>query len=209
VAGVIGRILVVCRIERIPVEGVTERLLADRELRGIFLIRPLERASMEKVSIHDVEPSTWDPENRTHDRRGLTEPLNTSDVSIVHYVLEPGERFSESVHAHMDQEEVFVVVEGEATFALRDEGDEVTVGENEAIRFAPGEFQSGKNDSDETVVAFGLGAPRHTEDVRISRIPTLDESVECPECGRGDMRIPAEEDSGLVCPDCGAELKVE
>jgi mannose-6-phosphate isomerase-like protein (cupin superfamily)/rubredoxin len=162
---------------------------------------------MEKVSIHDVEPSTWDPENRTHTRRGLTEPLNTADVSIVHYVLEPGERFSGSIHTHIDQEEIFIVVEGEATFELRD--GEVAVGENEAIRFGPGEFQSGKNDSDETVVAIGLGAPRDSEDVHISSIPTLDEDVECPDCGRGDMRIPADEDSGLVCPDCGAELKVK
>lgn len=171
---------------------------------------------MEKVSIDDVEPSTWDPESRTHDRRGLTEPLNASDVSIVHYVLEPGERFSGAVHAHMDQEEVFVVVEGEATFEVEvgdeiggeDEG-EVTVGENEVVRFAPGEFQSGWNDADERLVAFGLGAPRDSEDVHISRIPTLDENVECPDCGRGDMRIPDEDDSGLVCPDCGAELDVE
>ena len=163
---------------------------------------------MEKVSIDDVEPSTWDPENRTHDRRGLTEPLNASNVSVVHYVLEPGERFSGSVHAHMDQEEVFVVVEGEATFELED-GSEVAVGENEAVRFAPGEFQTGWNDSEETVVAFGLGAPRDSEDVRISRVPTMDEDVECPECGRGDMRIPGEADAGLVCPDCGAELTVE
>jgi mannose-6-phosphate isomerase-like protein (cupin superfamily) len=163
---------------------------------------------METVSIDDVDPKTWDPENRTHDRRALTEPLNASNLSIVHYVLEPGERFSGSVHAHMDQEEMFVIVEGEATFELRDEGEEVTVGENEAIRFAPGEFQSGWNDAEEKVVAFGLGAPRDSEDVRIARIPTLDETVECPDCGRGDLQIPAD-DAGLVCPDCDGTLELE
>jgi len=52
---------------------------------------------------------------------------------------------------------------------------EVTVSEGEVIRFAPGEFQSGKNDSDGEVVAFAMGAPRDSEDVRVPQ--------DCPECG--------------------------
>jgi len=156
---------------------------------------------MERVSIDDVDPSATD-DHRNHDRRVLTGTLGTSDVAVVHYALDPGERFSGSVHAHMDQEEVFVILEGEATFET--EGGEVVVGENEAIRFGPGEFQTGWNDTDGRVEALALGAPRDTEDVRLSRI-VGDGDVSCPECGHDHMQVdPSAEDSELVCPECGA-----
>jgi len=150
---------------------------------------------MEKISIQDVEPGAF---GRDIDRRGLSEPLETGDVAINRYRLDPGERFSGGMHAHMDQEEVFIIVEGEATFETMD--GEVTVGENEAIRFAPGEFQSGKNDSDGDVVAFALGAPRDSEDVRIPQ--------DCPECGHDNLRaIPGEDGFDLQCPECGTEVE--
>jgi uncharacterized cupin superfamily protein len=154
------------------------------------------------VSIDDVAPNATE---HGIDRRKLADPLSLSNLALNRYVLEPGERFAASIHAHMDQEEVFVVLEGEATFELRD--GEVTIGEGEAVRFAPGEFQSGKNDSAGRVVALALGAPRDSEDVRIARIPEIGE-VACPKCGRDAMRI---SDSGtdLICPDCGGELAVE
>ncbi|WP_255193341.1 cupin domain-containing protein [Natronobeatus ordinarius] len=161
---------------------------------------------MRKVSIDGVPP---EPADEYHsDRRPLSEPLNTSDVAITRYVLEPGERFSGSVHAHVDQEEVFVVLEGEATFETED--GEVVVGEDEAVRFGPGEFQTGANDGDEPVVALALGAPRETNDIRISRIPVLgDRDVACSDCGHDHMRVPTGAESGLVCPACGATLVVE
>lgn len=149
---------------------------------------------MEHVSIDDIESSAF---GRDVDRRGLSDPLGTTDLALNRYRLDPGERFTSDLHAHMDQEEVFVVVEGEATFETPD--GEVTVEEDEAVRFAPGEFQSGKNDADAELVAFALGAPRDTEDVRISR--------ECPDCGHGNVRlIPNEDGFGLQCPECGTEL---
>lgn len=153
---------------------------------------------MEHISIDDVKPSAAKSDI---DQRKLADPLNTSEIAINRYVLEPGERFSESLHAHMDQEEVFIVFEGEVTFELSD--DDVAVGESEAIRFAPGEFQSGKNDSARRVVALALGAPRDSEDVRIARMPGIGE-IACSECGHENMQIP---DTGtdLVCPDCGSE----
>ena len=172
---------------------------------------------MERVSIEDIDPSTTD-DHRSHDRRVLTGPLGTSDVAVVHYTLESGERFSGSLHAHMDQEEAFLVVEGEATFetsASRSDADEasgapasetreVTVGPDEAIRFAPGEFQSGYNDGDERVVAFALGAPRDSRDVRITHIAGYGD-ISCPECGHDHMRIdPSKPDDELTCPECGA-----
>ncbi|MDJ1432981.1 cupin [Halostagnicola sp. A-GB9-2] len=185
---------------------------------------------MERVSIDEVEPT---PDDDCHsDRRALADPLGTSNVAITRYVLEPGERFSGSVHTHMDQEEVFLVLEGTVTFELRRDrsssngedgddrsgdgnapssnGNEISVDAGEAIRFAPGEFQSGKNDADETVVAFALGAPKNSDDVRISRIPTLDDrTIGCPECGLEHMGISSGTESELVCPDCGATMDVE
>jgi uncharacterized cupin superfamily protein len=150
---------------------------------------------MEKISIDEIESSAF---GNDIDRRGLSDPLGTTDFALNRYRLDPGERFSGGMHAHMDQEEVFVIVEGEATFETMD--GEVTVGEGEAIRFAPGEFQSGKNDSDGDVVAFAMGAPRDSEDVRVPQA--------CPECGHDNMRaIPGDDGFDLQCPECGAELE--
>ena len=149
---------------------------------------------MEKVSIGDIEANAFGSDI---DRRGLSDPLGMTDFALNRYRLDPGERFSGGMHAHMDQEEVFVILEGEATFETMD--GEVTVGDDEVIRFAPGEFQSGKNDSDREVVAFAMGAPRDSEDVRLPQ--------NCPECGHDNVRaIPGEDGFALQCPDCGAEL---
>lgn len=167
---------------------------------------------MEKVTVDDVEPSQSAGEAV---RRALAEPLDTTDLAINHYRLDPDERIS-GLHGHGDQEEVFVVVDGSATFETLDIEDsagdddvgydagEVTVDAGETIRFAPGEYQSGKNVSGETAVVYGLGAPRDSEDVRIP--------LTCPECDLG-YRRPAMADDGetvvLACPGCGAESRVE
>jgi uncharacterized cupin superfamily protein len=155
-----------------------------------------QRASMEKLSIDDVEPSGL---GQDVDRRGLSDPLGTSDFAINHYRLDPGERLSGGLHAHMDQEEVFAVVAGEATFETPD--GEVSVAEGEVVRFAPGEYQSGKNDGDEELVVYAMGAPRESEDVRVP--------MECRECGHENMRaVPADDGDGFdfVCPECGTEV---
>ncbi|RQH01007.1 cupin domain-containing protein [Natrarchaeobius oligotrophus] len=167
---------------------------------------------MRRVSIEDVDPEPYE-ESLHADRRPLSDPLDTDHVAITRYVLEPGERFSGSVHAHADQEEVFVVLEGEATFDVRrTDGDagEIVVSEHEAIRFAPGEFQSGRNAGDERLIALVLGAPRATDDVRISRIPVLDDrDVSCPDCGHDSMRVPTDPDAPLECPVCDGTLALE
>jgi uncharacterized cupin superfamily protein len=154
---------------------------------------------MEKVSIDEVEPAAMGSDI---DRRGLSGPLGTEEFAINQYRLAPGERFSGGMHAHMDQEEVFVVVEGEAIFETPD--GEVPVGAGEAVRFAPGEFQSGYNDGDGELLAFAMGGPRDSEDVRVLQ--------ECPDCGNDNMRaLPNEDRDGftLACPECGTELAAE
>jgi uncharacterized cupin superfamily protein len=156
------------------------------------LVVEFSNTAMEHVSIDEIEPSAF---GRDIDRRGLSEPLGTSDLAINYYQLEPGEPLSAGVHTHMDQEEVFVVVDGEATFKTPD--GEIVVEEDEAVRFAPGDFQSGHNSGDEELEVLALGAPRDTEDVRVPE--------ECRECGNDNMRaVPGDDGFDLVCPECGA-----
>ncbi|WP_435317273.1 cupin domain-containing protein [Haloarchaeobius sp. TZWSO28] len=132
------------------------------------------------------------------ERRRLTGPLGTTDLALSHYRLAPGDGFPGGLHAHTDQAEVFVVLAGVATFETPDApGGEVTVSAGEAIRFGPGEFQTGWNRGDTDCVALALGAPRDTEDTRIP--------VACPDCGHGDLRLDVAGDTPtLVCPDCDA-----
>jgi uncharacterized cupin superfamily protein len=170
------------------------------------------------------------------DRRALSDRLGTTSVAIVRYRLAPGEALPGGLHAHRDQEEVFVVISGTATFeTLAEPGDrsagggwtgrEVDVGAGEAIRFAPGEFQSGRNAADEDdtddgpdddLVVLAIGAPRETDDVRVP--------LDCPACGHGELRVETGGDGGdgdsdgesdenenededglaLDCPACGA-----
>ena len=127
--------------------------------------------------------------------RRLSPSLDATNVAINRYRLAPGEGFPGGLHAHVDQEEVFVVLEGEATFETM-EGS-VTVASGEAIRFAPGTYQSGRNDDDRPLVALALGAPRDTEDVRIP--------FACPDCEHGSLRLATEGTLTFVCPDCAAE----
>jgi hypothetical protein len=79
------------------------------------------------------------------------------------------------------------------------------VSAGEAIRFTPGEFQSGRNDGDVDLVAFAIGAPRDSEDVRIP--------LPCPECdqrGGGELRLDTSgEELALVCPDCAGAFVPE
>jgi len=148
------------------------------------------------------------------DRRGLSRPLDTDHVAINRYRVPPGEGFPSGLHTHADQEEVFVVLDGSATFeTLPDRspdgsgagdgddprtGRELTVAAGEAIRFAPGEYQSGSNRGDEPLVALAIGAPRETTDVRVP--------VRCPDCGEADFALDASgETLSFRCPECGTE----
>lgn len=148
---------------------------------------------MEKVAISNVEARAVGEDSA---RRGLSEPLGTTDIALNHYRVAPGEGLPGGLHAHMDQEEVFVVLNGEATFETLD--GEVIVGEQEAVRFSPGEFQSGKNNADRKLVVVAMGGPRDTEDIRVP--------VACPDCEHDTLRVQTRDDElTFVCPDCGAE----
>lgn len=156
---------------------------------------------METLSVEAVEPVTVGEDS---EMRGLSDPLGTTAVGLNRYRLAPDEALPAGLHAHVDQEEVFVVLEGILTFETlvptggEREAGEVTVEAGTAIRFAPGEFQSGRNSADGETVAYALGAPRETEDVRIP--------LACPECAHDDLQLNfGGDDLTLVCPDCSAE----
>ncbi len=150
---------------------------------------------MEKVRIEEIDPRM----GPATAKRPLTEALGTTDVAINHYELAPGETFGFGYHRHPAQEEVFHVIEGVATFETEDGDVEVAAGE--CVRFAPGEWQLGRNDGDERVLATAVGAPlasRETETLRA-----------CEDCG-GRTRHRVETVDGrdalvTVCEDCGAE----
>jgi uncharacterized cupin superfamily protein len=154
---------------------------------------PLE--PVERIAIDDagnwIGPAT--------EKRPLGHALGTEHLALNYYVLEPGETFGFGYHKHDDQEEVFYVLEGTATFETA-EGD-VAVEAGEAIRFAPGEFQLGRNDGEAPVRALALGAPPDSEDLEMHR--------ECADCGgRRPNRIePREDGTALVtiCVECEAE----
>lgn len=162
---------------------------------------------MERITVDDTDSG----------RTVLTDALGEGGVAVNHYRLAPGERFSTGLHAHLDQEELFVVVSGEATFETLARADDsgavererVAVGEGELVRFAPGEYQTGWNDADRRLVAYALGAPRGTTEFRVpvpcsdcgheATRPELRDGREvsvCPECGT---------ESDAACPECGAE----
>jgi mannose-6-phosphate isomerase-like protein (cupin superfamily) len=149
---------------------------------------------MERVSVDD---------EATPRRISLTEPLGTTDVAINQYHLDRGEGFSGVFHTHLDQEEAFYVISGTATFEYAQEPlaepETVEVGPGEAIRFAPGEYQSGTNENDEPVEALAFGAPADSE--KPVRVPGP-----CPDCGEEALTLLfGGDDVGTACPGCGDE----
>lgn len=161
----------------------------------------------------------------------LSGDLGTSDVALNQYRVPPDSGLPSGLHAHLDQEEVFVVLAGTLTFETLSEP--VVVSEGEAVRFAPGEYQTGVNEHDSTAEVLAIGAPKESEAVRVPLdCPDCGErglSPEwqdgevllgcpdcggdhrtrgCPECGRAELQARAGAEPGdvvVVCPDCGAE----
>ncbi|SFS05322.1 Cupin domain-containing protein [Halomicrobium zhouii] len=149
---------------------------------------------MKTVAIDPVEPADV---GSIAEKRSLGDAIGTTDVAINHYRLAPGDRLA-GLHAHADQEEIFVVLDGTLTVETLEGVITVTAGE--AVRFEPGEHQSGKNDADRDAVVLALGAPRDTTELLIP--------VACPECGHDEQRLVRNETGGaLVCDECGAESR--
>jgi len=166
---------------------------------------------MEKVDIEEVEVVV-NPMKVHSVRKPVSQALGTEHFAMNYFELEPGESFSGGLHAHHDQEEVFYVEEGTATFDVLvdapegpdDDADpeQVTVEGRELVRFEPGEFQKGYNTGDDTLVGWALGAPgaRHDWD-------DLESVVYCPECGGETVHDVDFTDDGqfrVACTECGS-----
>lgn len=152
---------------------------------------------MQRVSLEDRDSGV---PGLAIERVQLTDALGTEHAALNHYRIPAGQGLPAGLHAHEDQEEVFVVLDGVAVFETM--AGKRTVEAGEAIRFAPGEFQSGRNGGDSDLVVLAVGAPRETDDVRLP--------VTCPDCGRDDVRLSTDgAEVTFVCPDCGAESTPE
>lgn len=149
---------------------------------------------MKRVSLADQD-SRMGPAAVSHP---LTDRLGLVDAALNYYELEPGDSFAYGYHTHEDQEEIFYIQEGTVTFRTA-EGD-VSVGAGELVRFGPGEYQRGVNQSDERVVALAIGAPQSAGATEILR--------DCEECGGEtpqDLELTEEKDAVLArCEECGS-----
>jgi len=151
---------------------------------------------MQKVSMAEAPQSISES---GPDRLALDAALGATDVAIKYYELSPGEIFSGGFHTHHSQEEIFIVLEGEATWDTEDGEAAMTVAAGEAVRFPPGEFQHGyvAEDADQDVRALALGAP-----------PGMDETVTiftCPACGTAEAKHDVdfyEDRLETICQEC-------
>jgi mannose-6-phosphate isomerase-like protein (cupin superfamily) len=165
---------------------------------------------MRKVAIDDVDIER-SPLGVHSVRRPVSDALGTEHFAMNYFELEPGESFSGGLHTHHDQEELFYVQSGEATFDVADEpksdaAEQVTVGAGEVIRFPPGQYQEGFNDgdNDEPVVGFAFGAPDSKHDWE-----DIESVLHCSECGEETghgMDLNAEGSFEFTCLECGNEL---
>ncbi|MFB6205401.1 MAG: cupin domain-containing protein [Haloglomus sp.] len=154
---------------------------------------------MEKRTIDDLETDS-NPGGGEGSARRVGEALGTEDVGLSHYELDAGQNLSGGVHTHMDQEEIFYVLDGTLTFQTPD--GEIEVEGGEVVRFAPGDFQQGKNESDGPVRLLGIGAPKPSTDVRVPQ--------SCRACGESETLrfVPGDDGMQLQCPDCGEKFDI-
>lgn len=127
----------------------------------------------------------------------LSDILDTTGLAINYYEVAPGESIGDCYHRHHEQEEVFYVLSGTATFDI--ETGDVAVGPNELIRFAPGEWQQGMNRGEDHLRVLALGAPREEGPTDLRR--------ECETCGERTAVARTQTERALVftCADCGTE----
>lgn len=150
---------------------------------------------MEKVRIEDVD--SWvGPQSA---KRPVSRALDAEHLAVNYFELEPGERFGFGYHRHPEQEEMFYIMDGTATFET--EEDDVVVEAGQLVRFEPGEWQLGENLGEETVRALAMGAPASENQTDLRR--------HCEECGGREPTSIERADDGpgivTICESCGAE----
>ncbi|MFC5972852.1 cupin domain-containing protein [Halomarina salina] len=150
---------------------------------------------MNHVAVEDVEGYQYEDGSKLF--KSLTGALGVEGLAVNYYEVAQGETIGDCYHRHHEQEELFYVVAGTATFET--EGGDVTVETGELIRFAPGDWQQGRNAHDERLVVLAIGAPQDEGPIDLRR--------HCPECGdRTDAVLKAEDGAEVFyCAECGAE----
>jgi uncharacterized cupin superfamily protein len=132
-------------------------------------------------------------------RRPVSRGLGAENVAVNYFELDPTETFGYGYHRHPEQEEVFYIIDGTATFETED--GEVRVESGGAIKFEPGEWQLGRNDGSERLRALAMGAPAETNQTELQR--------HCEACGERQptwVERASDEDAVLtICETCGAE----
>jgi uncharacterized cupin superfamily protein len=162
---------------------------------------------MERVTVNEIE-HVGHPADVNTVRRSISDALGATDVTMIYYELEPGDSFSGGLHRHHDQEEVFYVLSGTATFDIRETADAqtrtVTLTDGKAIRFLSGEFQHGYNDTDERLVALALAAPQTEHDWEqlewLTRCRTCDEEIV------HDVQLTDDRNIVATCRQCEKEI---
>lgn len=187
-----------------PVTRTTEPTIHRPYLSqsGTFSPRNPTCSIVKKIALSDIE-NVPNPLQVHEVRKPISMVLGTTDFAMNYFELQSGESFSGGTHTHHDQEEVFFIMEGTATFEVGPEGsEEVEVGPREAIRFEPGDFQYGYNNNGEQVVGLALGAPgsMHNWD-------DLESITYCPECEEETSHSIALDGARfeLTCNECGFE----
>jgi len=102
-------------------------------------------------------------------RKQVSDAPGTGQFATNRFESEPGESFSGGLYTHHDQEEVFCVQSGEATFDVADRPDSsatetVTVGAGEVIRFPPGSTRRGTATRKATTTSRGSPSARPPTD---------------------------------------------
>jgi mannose-6-phosphate isomerase-like protein (cupin superfamily) len=113
---------------------------------------------MEHIEIDDVA-HVEHPAHLNSVRKPVSSVLETAEFVLIYNELAPEGAFSRALHTHHDQKEIFYILEGTATFEVGREREQIEVQEHEVIRFAPGEFQRGFNESSGRVVGLIISAP--------------------------------------------------
>ena len=165
---------------------------------------------MDKVTVDEIK-HVGHPADVNTVRRSITDALGATDFTMIYYELEPSDSFSGGLHRHDDQEEIFYVLSGTATFETRETVEEatqtVTLTAGEALRFVPGEFQYGYNDTDERLVALALAAPQTEHDWDqlewLTRCRTCDEEVIY------DIQLTDDQNIIATCRQCGKEITTQ
>lgn len=133
-------------------------------------------------------------------KKPISRAVRAERIALNYYELDPGDSLGFGYHRHEAQEELFYVRRGTVTFET--EAGDVTVGADEIVRFAPGEWQRGTNDGSERANVLAIGAPQDGGETTILR--------DCRECGNRtaqEIERPTDDADALVtvCVICGTE----